>query len=159
MRPEDESDPQEYLEKLDRFLSGEEQTTLYFELEKRDCAPVQNHEQLSDEEILRALTNLIWCLYDLHVVIDDADHVSDRDLYVQLLNYCDEPTVVFPDDPDAWCHWSPDDEDWEVYLRYYADDEARARSAIQYPDEPVPPKELPPFYRAWLPWRDGLGGE
>jgi hypothetical protein len=157
MLPEDDPDPLEYLEKLDNFLEGKEQTTLYFELEKMGCAPPLNHEQMSDEEVLRALTDLIWGLYELHVIVDYADHLADRPLYVQLLGYCDEPTVVFPNDPNAWCHWSADDDDWEIYLRYYADDEARARSAVDYPDTPVPPKELPPYYRSWLPWRDGLG--
>lgn len=156
MPPEDESDGLEYLEKLDRFLTGKEQTTLFFELEKLDCAPPLNHEKMSDEEILRALTNLIWGMYELHVVIDCADHIDDRTLYVQLLEYCDEPTVVFPDDPNAWCHYSADGDDWETYLRFYADDDSRERSARDYPDEPMPPKELPPYYRSWMPGREGL---
>src|ERR1041385_3386347 len=105
MEPEDdEYDPLETLEKLDRYLAGEEQTTLYFELEKRGEAPPPI-EGLTDEQVTRALTNLVWGLFDLGVVIDFADHLNDRDLYAGLLDYCDEPTVIFPDDPDMWCHW------------------------------------------------------
>jgi len=154
----DEDDSLAYLEKLDRFLSGKEQTTLYFELEKLECPPPLNHEAMSDEEVTRALTDLIWGLFDLHVLVEFADHVPDRELYVQLLEYCDEPTVVFPENPDAWCHWSPDGDDWDIHLRYYADDDWREQAAKDEPDWVVPPKELPPHYRSWLPGRDGLDG-
>ncbi len=163
MEPEEEPDSLAYMKKLDRFLDGKEQTTLYFELEKMECAPPLNHEELSDEEITRALTNLIWSIWDLGVVVEFADHLSDRDLYVELLDYCDEPTVVFPNNPDAWCHWSPigsysSDEDIDACLRYYSTEEERQRHLEEFgkPGEVLPPMELPPYYRSWLPQRTEL---
>ncbi|MEZ0326957.1 MAG: hypothetical protein ACAH95_13740 [Fimbriimonas sp.] len=153
MEPE-EGDPLEYLEKLDRFLNGEEQTTLYFELEKIGCAPCLTPEKLSDEELHTALTDLVWAMCDLGVCFEDADHLSDRELYAFLARCCDEPTVVFPDHPNAWHHLCPAEEDWEAYLRYYADDDMRAEELAE--GNPVPPKELPPYYRSWLPWRANL---
>lgn len=159
MDPEEEHDPLAYLEKLDRYLNGEEQTTLYFELEKQGWAP-PFAENLTDEELTRALTDLIWGIWDLGVVVEDADHLTDRELYLELLDYCDEPTVVFPDEPDAWCHWSPiggcSEEDIVIMHRYYSDEESRARWAEQYPEDEMPPMELPPYYRSWLPQRAGL---
>lgn len=160
MDSNEEPDPLAYLEKLDRYLNGEEQTTLYFELEKMGQAP-PFAEDLNDEELSRALTDMIWGLWDLGVVVDDADHLSDRDLYIALLEYCDQPTVVFPEFPDATCHWSPiggcSDEDMRIWHRYYADEESREDWIQRYPnDEELPPRELPPFYRSWLPNRAGL---
>ena len=159
MEPEEEGDPLAYLEKLDRFLNGEEQTTLYFELEKQGWAP-PFAENLTDEEVSRALTDLIWGMWDLGVVIEDADHLTDRELYLELLDYCDEATVVFPDEPDAWCHWSPvggcSEEDMKVIMRYYADDQWREQWTQEDPEFEMPPKELSPYHRSWLPQRAGL---
>jgi len=158
MEPEEEGDPMAYLEKLDRFLNGEEQTTLYFELEKQGWAP-PFAETLNDEELTRALTDLIWGIWDLGVVIEDADHLTDRELYLELLDFCDEPTVVFPDHPNAWHHWSPiggcSEEDIKIMHRYYTDGEERDRWAKEYPEDEMPPMELPPHYRSWLPQRAG----
>ena len=163
MDPNEEPDIDEYLEKLDRFLSGKEQTTLYFELEKAGCPPPLDHEKLTDEEITRALTDLIWSIWDLGVVIDHADHCSDRELYVELLDLCDEPTVVFPNNPDAWMHWSPigsysSDSDIQALLRYYSTEEDRQKHLEEWgpPEGGMPPAELPPYYRSWLPQRSGL---
>jgi hypothetical protein len=159
MESNEEPDPLAYLEKLDRYLNGEEQTTLYFELEKMGQAP-PFAENLSEEEVSRALTDLIWGMWDLRVVVDDADHLNDRQLYLELLDYCDEPTVVFPEDPDSTCHWSPiggcSDEDIQVMHRYYSDEKSRAKWQEDYPEDALPPMELPPHYRAWLPQRAGL---
>jgi hypothetical protein len=152
-----------YLEKLDRFLSGEEETTLFAELKKLQCSPPIDHAAMSDLEVTRALTDLVWSLWDLHVVIDDADHLTDRELYVSLLEYCAEPTMVFPEFEGATCHWSPigsysTDEEIRISLQYYSSAEDRERHVKDFGEPPggMPPMELPPHYRSWLPQRDGL---
>ena len=156
MPPNDNDDVPEYLEKLDKFLSGEEQTTLYLELEKRNWAPDLS-DNLSDEELSQALTNLLWSLKDLGIYIEYVDHISDRDLYALLLPFCDRPAVVFPNNPNAGFHWSPigswEDEDYKIWLRYYATPEQRAKHAIDYPDDPLPPAEPMPYPRPWIPVR------
>jgi len=154
MQPGENPDDLEYLNKLDAFLSGKEQTTLYFELEKRNWAP-DHSDNLSDEAVSQALTNLIWSLKDLGVYISDTDHLSDRELYKMLLDYCDEPNVCFPGNPNAAMHWSPigswDDEDMEVWLRHYATPEQRTEHAIENPGWSIPPFEPPQHPRPWLP--------
>lgn len=144
----------EYFERLDDFLEGRIQTTVYFELEKRGEAP-PCLDELADDEINRALTNLIWALHDLHIIVDDADHLTDRELYAQLLDYIDKPSMVFHDIPGAWTHFSPiggcSEEDIQIMLRFYTDEEGRARWLKDFPDDVLPPAELPPYPRPWLP--------
>jgi len=144
----------EYLERLDSFLSGKSQTTLYLELEKRGWTP-EDPDTVADEDLSRSLTNLIWSLNDLHVIVENTDHLSDRELYVELLAYCDEPNVCFVGIPGAANHWSPigsyGEEEVKIWLRYYASDEDRERHAREYPNDYMPPSELPPYPRPWLP--------
>lgn len=156
MNPSDDSndDGLAYLEKLDRFLDGEEQTTLYLELEKKG-EPPNLSDDLSDEDVSRELTNLVWALYDQHVVIEFTDHLSDRELYKELRDYCDEPICSVAEFSNAWNHWSPiggcSDEDIENDLRYYSDEESRERWIEQFPDYVLPKMELPPYPRPWIP--------
>jgi len=144
----------EYLSKIDRFFSGEEETTLATELAKRGLSPAPL-EGLTDEDVSRVLTDLVWSLADLRVFISDTDHLTDRELYQLLLEYCQEPTFSVAEFPDAACHWSPigsgSEEDSQIWLRYYANEDDRAMNAVRYPDEPIPPSELPPYPRPWIP--------
>jgi len=61
-----------------------------------------------------------------------------------------EPMVIMPDNPDFAYHidlvGSGSEEDI-VYLKYYADEEARRRWAADWPSERLPDHELPPFDR------------
>jgi hypothetical protein len=150
----------EYLERLDAYLNGTTSMTCMGELQKRGFTPPAPDE-VSDADMNTALTNVIWALYDLHVEIDDADHLSDRELYTALYEYLGEDTMVFPDIPNATTHWSPigscTDEDMQVYLRYYADDQRRLEWAKEYPEDPMPSSELPPHFRSWMPQRRVMG--
>jgi hypothetical protein len=155
MLPEDEDDESlEDVKRLDRFFDGEEQTTLYFELEKRGWAPDLS-EDLSDDELTQALTNLLWSMKDLGHFVEDVDHLPDRELYAELLEYCDEPTVCFPGIVNGGMHWSPigggTEDDNQVWLRYYASEDDRARHAKEYPSDPIPPSEPIPYPRPWMP--------
>jgi hypothetical protein len=147
----------EYLERLDRFIEGTEQTTLYFELEKRNLAP-DLRDDLTDSEVSQALTNLIWSLKDIRVFVEFTDHMSDRELYAALLEFCDEPNVCFADCPNGALHWSAiggaSEDDESIWLRYYADPEDRASHMLEYPNDPIPPCEPPPHPRPWIPERD-----
>ncbi|MDR3688691.1 MAG: hypothetical protein P4L46_04870 [Fimbriimonas sp.] len=162
MEPHDDSDMPEYLQRLDSFLTGKSQTTLFLELEKCGWTP-EDPDTLSDEDLSRSLTDLIWSLGDLQVFIEDTDHLSDRELYNELLDYCDEQTVCFVGIPDAATHWSPigsyGPEDVQIWLRYYASPERRAEHVVECPNEPLPPSEIPPYPRPWLPQHEFLPEE
>ena len=70
--------------------------------------------------------------------------------------------MSFPGSKSAACHWSPidsgSDEENEIHLRYYADDETRARWRSDF-KFPVPEKQAIPFPRPWIPVWDPYGGE
>ncbi len=112
-------------------------------------------ESLDDEALSRALTDAIWGLYDLGVLVETVDHLSDRELYTEIVAYCAEPTISFPHDPYSNTHWSPiggcSEEDMTVYMRYYENEEDRQRWAREFPDFEMPPSELPPYPRPWIP--------
>jgi hypothetical protein len=149
----DENDPLREAKMVDDFIDGKIQMTPYLELEKRECAPPAI-ERLTDDDIKRELTKLLWNFADLGIYVDDIDHLDDRTAYAALLDFCDEPSMFFPGSKATAYHWSPigscTDEDTEVYLRYYADDATRARWASDYGCA-LPAKEPMPHPRPWIP--------
>lgn len=152
----DEDDPLYEAKMIDDFIDGKIQMTPYLELEKRGCAPPMI-EGLSDADVTRELTNLIWNFEDLGIYVDSIDHLDDRTAYQELLDFCDEPNMFFPGNKSAALHYSPigsgSDEDTVIYLRYYADAAERERWASEFGD-PLPPSEPLPFPRPWIPqWR------
>jgi len=68
-------------------------------------------------------------------------------------------------DEDSACHMSPlggcSEEDTQLYLKYYADEEWRCDWQKQYPEETLPDHEDPPYDRdRFLPQPDyGSGSE
>ena len=149
----DEDDPLREAKMVDDFIDGKIQLTPYNELEKRGWVPPPV-EDLTDADVTRELTNLIWGLADLGIYIDSIDHLDDRTAYTMLCEFCDEPNMFFPGNKSTCCGWSPiggcTDEDTEVYLRYYADEETRTRWAKDF-GEIFPASELPPHPRPWIP--------
>ena len=81
-----------------------------------------------------------------------TDHLSDRELYDYL--YHDglrEEAVLFPENP-SYAYMidltgSGSDEDNQTYLKYYADEEHRLQWAHDWPDDPMPEHDDPPFDR------------
>jgi hypothetical protein len=151
---DDEFDELQEERMIDAFLDGEIQMTPYYELEKRGCAPPFLEDLTENDDVTRELTNLVWNLADLSIYIDSVDHLSDRELYAALLSFCDEPNIFFPGSKRACCGWSPigggTEDDNQTYLRYYASDEERERWKTDY-CETLPPKDLIPFPRPWIP--------
>lgn len=109
-------------------------------------------EELSDERLSAKLREVINRLASLGAYLHNTDHLSDRDLYEYL--YHDalrEPTVLFPDNP-GYVYGidllgSGSDEDMQLYMRYFADEEYRQRWSRDFPDFEMPPRETPPFDR------------
>jgi len=148
-----EDDPLYEVKRLDDFLDGKIQMTPYFELEKRGSAPPMI-DGLSDEDVTRELTNLVWGLADLQIFVSDMDHLDDRAAYEALLEFCDAPGMFFPGSKSSACHWSPigscTEEDNEIYLRFYADEATRTMWMIE-DGVTLPEKQPIPFPRPWIP--------
>jgi hypothetical protein len=81
-----------------------------------------------------------------------TNHLSDRELYEYLYNDgLREEAVLFPENP-SYAYMidltgNGSDEDNLIYLKYYADDEHRKQWARDWPGDPMPPHEDPPFNR------------
>ena len=151
-------DGTETIGRLDCFLAGDPNviTTLNHELRCRGL-DVQHPESLQDGDLAKVLTDIVWGLLDLGVVIEDCDHLSDRELFLELWAYLNEAAVVFPDDPDMTTHWSPiggcSEGDIETYHRFFADEGERESWLEQFPEYVMHRSELPPYPRPWLPQR------
>jgi hypothetical protein len=97
------------------------------------------------DEVIRALAGLRCFLYD-------TNHLSDRELYAWL--YTDglrEEIADLSHIPAGAYHTSPigagNDEDTQIWLKYYASDEERRRWHIEFPSDVMPRQERLPFAR------------
>ena len=117
-------------------------------------------ETLDDEQLTKKLWELIQRLALLRVFLDETDHLSDRELYTLLWSdMLREETKAVPLDEDSACHMSPlggcSEEDMQLYLKYYADEQWRDDWQKQHPEEPLPDQEDPPYDRdRFLPQPD-----
>ena len=100
----------------------------------------------------RKLRELIDCLAQLRVFLSQTDHLDDRQLYALL---CDdvlhEQVKAIPVDPYSAHHLdllgTGSEEDTYLFLKYYADENWRQQWALDFPMDPMPDHEDPPFER------------
>jgi hypothetical protein len=109
-------------------------------------------DSLKDEELPAKLWDLIQKLALLHVFIEQTDHLSDRELYTYLLtDSLREETKAMPMVAGYACHIQllsgGSDEDNFLYLKYYADDDWRQQWHKDWPNDPMPAHEDPPYDR------------
>jgi hypothetical protein len=109
-------------------------------------------DSLSDQELTAKLWDVIQKLALLHVFIEQTDHLSDRELYTYLLNGClREETKAMPMAANSAYHIqllsSGSEEDNFLYLKYYADDDWLQQWHKDWPDDPIPAHEDPPYDR------------
>jgi hypothetical protein len=123
-------------------------------------------ETLGDEQLTKKLWEVIRALALLRVFLDETDHLSDRELYTELwTDMLREEVKAMPPDPDGAYHLSPlggcSEEDIQLQMKYYADDEWRQRFQEEFPDFVMPDPEDPPYDRdRFLPQPDhGWGRE
>ena len=89
-------------------------------------------------------TTLLDHLASVGIVVEFADHLSDRELYAWLLEsgHLEAHIALLP---DSFLHidviGSGSDEDNCLYLTYYASDEERAEWKRQFPDDELPPRK------------------
>jgi hypothetical protein len=117
-------------------------------------------EELDDMQLTAKLWEVIRGLALLRTFLYNTNHLSDRELYEQLWH--EELLVENPDmpvDENSACHidlvGSGSEEDSELYLRYYADEEDRNQWAKDWPNTVIPAHETSPYDRdRYLPTRN-----
>ncbi|OGV82971.1 MAG: hypothetical protein A3K19_32690 [Lentisphaerae bacterium RIFOXYB12_FULL_65_16] len=117
-------------------------------------------DSMTDAEIAAKLTEIVTKLAERRVFLYSTNHLSDRELYTLLVTRVfHEETTLMPPDPDSACHLDLlggcSDADTRIWLKYYADDEERDRWRRDFPEDPIPAHEDPPYHRdASLPQRE-----
>lgn len=109
-------------------------------------------DQLADAELPGAISRLVSELAALDIFLSSTDHLSDRELYTHLM---EDSLLECSPDVGVGSGWRNhldilggcSEEDIELWLRYYADDEDRAKWAADFPDPPLPAKEPKPYDR------------
>lgn len=108
-------------------------------------------EELNDEQVHDKLSEMIHALAGIDVYFCSTDHLSDRELYDHLWSETLHQRVADVSIP-GMVHTidlagSGSEEDTEVWMQYYADDETRDRWQKDFPDYVMPPREKPPYDR------------
>jgi len=109
-------------------------------------------DDLSDAELVPKLKETIDTMANLGSYLLHTDHLSDRELYEYLYNDgLREEAVLFPENP-SYAYMidltgSGSEDDNQTYLKYYADEEYRRQWAHDWPNDPIPEHEEPPFDR------------
>jgi hypothetical protein len=109
-------------------------------------------DRLDDSSVSIKLTEIVSRMATLGAYLLHTDHLSDRGLYEYL--YHDglrEEAVLFPENP-SYAYMidltgSGSEEDNQIYLKYYADEQYRRQWASDWPDDSIPDHENPPFDR------------
>lgn len=109
-------------------------------------------DSLKDEELTAKLWEVIQKLALLHVFISQTDHLSDRELYAHLWTEClREETKAMPMVAGSAWHLELlgrySEEDMQLFLKYYADDDFRRQWHKDWPKDPIPKHETPPYDR------------
>jgi hypothetical protein len=104
----------------------------------------------ADDDVATELHRFIEQLAFIGVLLENTDHLSDRELYTFLTDpeHLDTPTPVLPGTAmhiDVLGGCSDDDD--MLFLKYYASDEDRERWKDEFPDEELPPREPRPYDR------------
>ena len=108
--------------------------------------------QLDAGALSTKLREIIEQMASLGAFLWHTDHLSVAELYSYLYNDgLREEAVLFPENP-SYAYTidltgSGSEEDNQIYLRYFADEEHRKQWAADWPDDPMPDHEDPPFDR------------
>jgi hypothetical protein len=118
-------------------------------------------DRLDDQELGARLRDVIHAMALRNMYVMSTDHLSDRELYAELVEHLHEETMMGPATPTAGFNFvidlvsSGSDEDTTLYLKYYADDDYRRRWHEDYPEDEMPEKVEPPYDRdRFLPQPD-----
>jgi len=117
----------------------------------RDGFELPPPEKLDDDALTAKLRELIHALATHRLFLHSTDHLSDRELYTWLWSDSLREELMGFGLPIGNCHLDVlgacREEDIILQMRYYADEQERARWAADFPVFPMPPREKPPFDR------------
>ena len=109
-------------------------------------------ETLDDASVTVKLWEVIHALDELHVLLECTNHLSDRELYIQLWSHSLRVEVPVSDN-DGDGDWHLDmvstgsESNVRAWLMYYADEKSRQHWQNDFPDYAMPPREKPPYDR------------
>jgi hypothetical protein len=116
--------------------------------------PLLPPAEITDEMLTPILWELLHNLALRGFYVLHTDHLSDRELYTALWQRgLRDPAMLPGRNPrGGWFHdflgsWG--DAEMQLWLRYFASEEERARHARDWPKDRLPPKVKPPFNRDW----------
>lgn len=146
--------PAEIKEKFWEYVAAFEQAAWNqpFQVLIESGISLPSPDELDDSQLTAKLWEVVNALSLLHVYLHHTNHLSDRELYVQLWSdLLREEMVMPPDNADFACHidlvGSGSEEDIYIYLKYYADDDERNWWVKEWPGERIPDRDEPPFDR------------
>jgi hypothetical protein len=128
-----------------------EKTCHFIQLEEAGIA-LPPPDKLSEADVHDKLWQIIHALAARSTFITHTNHLSDRELYEHLWGETlREITVDLPPD-SGWTHHidlvsSGSDEDNELYLKHFADEDYRDHWRKDFPDDVIPPHVDPPHDR------------
>lgn len=123
-----------------------------FRLLENSGLELPSPSDLTDANLTAKLKETIEQMASLGAYLLHTNHLSDRALYEYLYNDgLREEAVLFPENP-SYAYMidltgSGSEEDNQIYLKYYADEEHRRQWAFDWPDDVIPEHEDPPFDR------------
>ena len=116
--------------------------------------PLLPPAEITDEMLASLLWELLHHLALRGFYVLHTDHLSDLELYAELWERGLRDPAYLPGRSAraAWFHdllgsWG--DAELQLWLRFYATDEERAKHAEEWPYDTMPPKEQPAFNRDW----------
>ncbi|MGO8815973.1 MAG: hypothetical protein ACLQVG_15125 [Terriglobia bacterium] len=126
--------------------------TTHFQQLERAGVSMPAPESLNDQEVTAKLWEVINKMAQMRIFLEDTDHLSDRELYTKLWgDLLREETKDVLLNQDSACHYqllsTGAEEDTYLYLKYFADEDWRAWWRKDFPDDPMPDHEDPPYDR------------
>ena len=141
----------DYVQAIER-----EHDTLPFDLLVASGVALPFPDDLDNARLTDKLWEVVVALSAVGVYLHSTDRLSDRDLYAYLYAYLwkealRQPATILPDNPSFAYHIdlisSGSEEDILLFLKYYADGDARRSWAVEWPDLILPNREPRPFDR------------
>jgi hypothetical protein len=111
-------------------------------------------DELTDDTLEPKLWELLHNLACRGFYVLHTDHLNNRELYTELWRSGLREQALLPgkSNTGGWYHdpiGSGSPTDAQIWLRFYATDEQRARHAREWPEAPMPAKEKPAHNRDW----------